>query len=136
MRSIIIIRQNSGAGLFASGMPQGAAKRGPMKRTTLLLIAFFLACASLALAHDTKKHILGTVVKVSADSIVVEAKNGKTIEVAIVPATVFQKDGKPAKLQDLTLGDRVVVHATPKGLALEADEVRFATVPPKAKPKS
>jgi len=107
-----------------------------MKRTTLLLLAFFLACASLALAHDTKKHILGTVVKISPDSIVVEAKNGKTFEVAIVPATVFQKDGKPAKLQDLTLGDRVVVHATPKGLALEADEVLFAPAPPKAKPKS
>ena len=135
MRSIII-RQNSRARLFVPSMPQGAAKRGSMKRTTLLLIAFFLACASLALAHDTKKHILGTVVKVSADSIVVEAKNGKTIEVAIGSATVFLKDGQPAKLQDLMLGDRVVIHATPKGLALEADEVLFAPAPPKAKPKS
>ncbi|MBZ5539683.1 MAG: DUF5666 domain-containing protein [Acidobacteriia bacterium] len=107
-----------------------------MKRTTLLLIAISLACASLALAHDTKKHILGTVVKISADSLVVEAKNGKTFEVTIGPATVFLKDGQPAKLQDLALGDRVVVHATPKGLALVAEEVRFATVPPKAKPKS
>ena len=74
--------------------------------------------------------------KISPDSIVVEAKNGKTFEVAIVPATVFLKDDKPAKLQDLTLGDRVVIHATPKGLALEADEVRFAPAPPKTKPKS
>ena len=107
-----------------------------MKRTTLLLIAIFLACASLALAHDTKKHILGTVLKISPDSIVVEAKNGKTFEVLIVPSTVFLKDNKPAKLQDLALGDRVVIHATPKGLALEADEVRFAPAPPKTKPKS
>ncbi len=124
------------AGWFAPGMPQGAAERGSMKRTTLLLIAVFLACASFALAHDTKKHILGTVAKISADSIVVELKNGKTIEVTIGPATVFLKDGQPAKLQDLTLGDRVVIHATPKGLALEADEVRFAPAPPKTKPKS
>jgi hypothetical protein len=124
------------AGWFAPGMPQGAAKRGSMKRTNLLLLILFLACASLALAHDTKKHILGTVLKMSADSLVIAGKNGKTFEVTIGPATVFLKDGQPAKLQDLTLGDRVAVHATPKGLALVAEEVRFATVPPKTKPKS
>ena len=107
-----------------------------MKRNLVLLCALLLATASLALAHTEKKHILGTVVKISADSLVVEAKNGKTFEVTIGPATVFLKDGQPAKLQDLTLGDRVVVHATPKGLALLAEEVRFATVPPKTKPKS
>lgn len=108
-----------------------------MKRNLVLLCVLLLTTASLALAHDTKKHILGTVAKISADSIVVEAKNGKTIEVTIGPATVFLKDGQPAKLQDLALGDRVVIHATPKGLALEADEVRFAPAPPtKTKPKS
>ncbi|MBZ5702791.1 MAG: DUF5666 domain-containing protein [Acidobacteriia bacterium] len=107
-----------------------------MKRNLILLCVLLLATASLALAHANKKHILGTVAKINPDSLVVETKNGKTIEVAIGPSTVFLKDDQPAKLQDLALGDRVVIEATPKGLALEADEVRFAPAPPKTKPKS
>jgi len=33
---------------------------------------------------------------------------------------------RPAKLGDLAVGDLVVIHATPKGDALEADEVKFS----------
>jgi hypothetical protein len=34
---------------------------------------------------------------------------------------------KPAALSDLAVGENVVIHATPKGDDLEADEVRFST---------
>jgi hypothetical protein len=34
---------------------------------------------------------------------------------------------KPASLSDLAVGENVVIHATPKGNDLEADEVRFST---------
>jgi hypothetical protein len=107
-----------------------------MKRNLILFCVLLLGTASLALAHSNKKHILGTVAKINADSLVIAGKDGKTLEVSIGPATVFLKDGQPAKREDLALGDRVVIHATPKGLALEADEVRFAPAPPKTKPKS
>ena len=36
-------------------------------------------------------------------------------------------DNKPAKLADLAIGDAVVIHATPKGVSLEADEVKFSS---------
>jgi hypothetical protein len=35
-------------------------------------------------------------------------------------------EDKPAKLSDLAVGDRVVIHATPKGETLEANEVKFS----------
>jgi hypothetical protein len=45
---------------------------------------------------------------------------------------------KPATLSDLAVGDRVVIHATPKGEILEAAEVRFSAAAATAtsKPKS
>jgi hypothetical protein len=42
---------------------------------------------------------------------------------------------KPAKQSDIAVGDLVVIHATPKDNALEADEVKFS-VPRAAKPTS
>ncbi len=35
-------------------------------------------------------------------------------------------EDQPATLADLAVGDLVVIHATPKGGALEADEVKFS----------
>jgi hypothetical protein len=35
-------------------------------------------------------------------------------------------DGKPAKFADVAVGQRVVIHATPKGTELIADELKFA----------
>lgn len=105
-----------------------------MKRSWILLVVLVLGAGSLALSHPGKKHILGTVAKINPDSLVIAAKNGKTIEVQIGPATVFLKDGQPAKREELALGDRVVVHATVKGVALLADEVRFVSVAKKTKP--
>jgi hypothetical protein len=37
------------------------------------------------------------------------------------------RDGKAAKLSDLAIGDRVVIHATPNpDSTLSADEIKFA----------
>ena len=33
---------------------------------------------------------------------------------------------RPAKFADLAVGETVVIHATPKGEELEADEVKFS----------
>ena len=92
-----------------------------MRRISLFLLVLFaiaLVGATSALAHGTKKHILGSVEKITPDSIVVKDKDGKSVEVKIVPATIFLKNGQPAKLADLAVGGRVVVHATPKDGAL------------------
>jgi len=105
-------------------------------------IAVALALAFAAgptLAHGNKVHVKGRVEKVGPDSLQVKTRDGKSVEVKLAASTIYiehiaAKPGepvdtnadKPAKLADLAVGDAVVIHATPKGGALEADEVKFS----------
>jgi hypothetical protein len=95
--------------------------------TLLVIIAL---AASVTLAHGDKKHIVGTVEKVGADSVLVKTAAGKSVEVKLIGSTVFVSrvgnEDRPAKQGDLAVGDRVVIHATPRGETLEANEVRFS----------
>jgi len=113
-----------------------------------MLLVFVLAAVA-ALAHGDKKHITGIVDKITADSVFVKTADGKTVEVKLVASTIYvlhtasssgagtDAADKPAKLSDLAVGDRVLIHATPKGETLEAAEVKFsAGTAPAAKPKS
>jgi len=113
-----------------------------------------LAIASgAAFAHGDKKHISGIVDKITADSVFVKTADGKSVEVKLVTSTVYVLHvaspsnapadaipDKPAKLADLAVGDRVLIHATPKGDTFEAAEVKFSAPGPAAtavsKPKS
>ncbi|HVS74133.1 MAG TPA: hypothetical protein VHE23_01815 [Candidatus Acidoferrales bacterium] len=104
-----------------------------MRRIVISLLVLMLATAAVAAAHDGKKHLLGTVIKIGSNQISIETKDSVTVEVSITPSTVFTKDGKPAKLKDIGLGDRVVIHATAKGTGYEANEVQIAK-PLKPKP--
>ena len=94
------------------------------------LFAILALAASVALAHGDKRHVVGTVEKISADSVVVKTAAGKSLEVKLMPTTMYVSrvgsEDKPAKQTDLAVGDRVVIHATPRGEILEADQVRFA----------
>ena len=112
-----------------------------MLRSLGMLLSLALL-AGFAAAHGDKKHVVGTVEKVSADSVTVKIADGSSVEVKLVSSTTFVlRSGnvdKPAKASDLVAGDRVVIHATPKGDTLEAAEVRFsapAPVPANAAPK-
>src|SRR5258708_13152282 len=99
---------------------------------SLLAVMFALP----VFAHGDKKHVIGTVEKISAESVTVKTADGKLVEVKLAPATVYvTKDGKPAKLTDVAAGQRVVIHATPKGTELIAAESNFAPPSPAA-PKS
>ena len=113
-----------------------------MKLRLIAVLAFAALLTNAVVAHGDKKHVLGTLEKVNADSIVVKTKDGKSVEVKLAPSTNYvSADGKAAKLSDLAVGERVVIHATPKGDALSADEVKFsppgsaAPAPSGAKPK-
>jgi hypothetical protein len=102
----------------------------PMKSKLLSFVAMIALLASVALAHGDKKHVLGTVERINADSVVVKTAGGQSVEVKLVPATTYVShagnEDKPAKVSDLAVGDRVVIHATPKGETLEANEVKFS----------
>jgi hypothetical protein len=117
-----------------------------LRMTMLALLAVLFSGA--ALAHGNKVHVRGTIEKVNSDSVVIKTQEGKSVEVKLVTSTicilhVTDKSGKPsdanadkrAKVSDLAAGDFVVIHATPKDNALEADEIKFS-VPATAKPKS
>jgi hypothetical protein len=115
--------------------------------------AFFLSLAVVcgaAFAHGDMKHVSGTVEKITASSVFVKTADGKSVEVKIVSSTVYvlhvanqpgtpsdPSQDKPAKLADLAVGDRVLIHAKPNGDALEAAEIKFSTPATAAsKPKS
>ena len=101
-----------------------------MKLKVLSCIALIAFAASVALAHGDKKHITGTVEKVNVDSLVVKTSEGKSVEVKLTPSTMYVSrsgtEDKPAAVSDLTVGSRVVIHATPKGETLEADQIKFS----------
>lgn len=104
-------------------------------RTKLIIFAGAAALlASMTLAHGDKKHVIGTVEKITSEFVVVKTAAGKSVEVKLVASTNYVSrvgsEDKPAKVSDLAVGDRVVIHATPKGETLEADEVKFSSLPP------
>jgi hypothetical protein len=91
------------------------------------LIAVLAISTASAFAHGDKKHVVGTLEKVSAESVTVKTSDGKSVEVKLVSSTmVVTREGKPAKVSDLAPGERVVIHATPTGDSLSADEVKFS----------
>jgi hypothetical protein len=105
-------------------------KTNSIKTQIYVLLAIFALAGSMTLAHGDKKHVIGTVEKVNADSVVVKTAAGKSVEVKLVASTMYVSragnEDKPAKQGDLAVGDRVVIHATPRGETLEANEVRFS----------
>ncbi len=98
-----------------------------MKLRFVWLLALAALLAGGAIAHGDKKHVLGTLEKINADSVVVKTADGKSVEVKLASATAYvSREGKASKLSDLAVGQRVVIHATPEGDTLTADEIRFS----------
>jgi len=108
-----------------------------MKLRTSLLALLFVFAADNAFAHGDKVHVSGTVEKIRADSMVVKTGGGKSVEVKFGSSTVFlsrsNNEDKPAKAGDIAVGNLVVIHATSRNNALEADEIKFS-VPAAPKP--
>ena len=104
-----------------------------MTKRFLALVGLALAFAVAVLAHGDKKHVMGTVEKINGDSMVVKTSDGKSVEVKLTSSTVYVShsgnQNKPAKASDVAVGDRVVIHATPNGETLSADEVKFSAAP-------
>jgi hypothetical protein len=98
-----------------------------MRFRVVSLLALAALLAGAAVAHGDKKHVIGTLEKINADSVVVKTADGKSVEVKLVSSKMYvSRDGKASKLSDLAVGERVVIHATPNGDTLSADEVKFS----------
>jgi hypothetical protein len=102
-----------------------------MKFRWLALLGFCVIFTCAALAHGDKKHVLGRLEKINANSVVVKQRDGKSVEVKLTAETAYLarngKEDKPARFSDMSVGDMVVVHASPKGETLEADEIKFSS---------
>ncbi len=107
-----------------------------MRRKVSVTLVAFLLIAVAAFAHGDKKHVMGVLHSVSAEAVTVKEGDGKIVTVKLTPATIYVLrdtkggDGTPAKFSDLAVGQRVIIHATPKGNDLLADQVKFAPAKP------
>jgi len=101
-----------------------------VKTRVFMRMAILLLMAGAVFAHGDKIHVVGTIEKIDSNSVTVKTPDGKSVEVKLVATTVYtehtgQQD-KAASVTDLAVGNRVVIHATPKSGALEAGEIKFS----------
>lgn len=94
-----------------------------MRKLSTVLTVTFILLASIALAHEGHKHVLGMVAAVAADHLQVKTKDGKSVTVPLATTTRYLKGKKKAALADVHVGDRVVVDVGKGGAA---EEVRLA----------
>jgi hypothetical protein len=93
----------------------------------VIVLAVALPSAVPAFAHGDKVHVVGVIEKVTADAVTVKTKEGKLVEVKLAVTTVYTtREDQPAKASDLAVGQRVVIHADPKGKDLIAATVKFS----------
>jgi len=117
-----------------------------MKLRLIAFVVFFGLIACVTFAHGDKKHVVGTIEKINPSSVIVKTSAATPVEVKLTANTTYTMRAnmvdKPAKLAELAVGDHVVIHATPTGDTLSADEIKFshAAAPtaaaPATKPKS
>jgi len=94
-------------------------------RYLALAAGLILILSTIVFAHGDLLHVMGTVTKVDEGSITVKTTTGEEKVVMIVATTKFLKGTAAATLQDLKVGDRVVIHAKPEGDMLHATEVKI-----------
>ena len=70
-----------------------------------------LFATTFVLAHGDYQHVMGTVTKISQNSITVHTTADESVEVATSPDTKFSKANVAVGARELKVGDRVVIHA-------------------------
>src|SRR5260370_41183229 len=76
---------------------------------------FMFVCITLlaraAFPHGNEQHVIGTVTKISQDSVTVQTVDKTLVEVKMVSDTIFTKNNIPGELRDLHVADREVIQA-------------------------
>ena len=94
-------------------------------------IAVLLAAlaAAPAAAHETGDRTMGVVMDVAPDRIVIRAADGHAVSYAVTPDTLVVRGDKPARLEDVRVGERAVVHGKRVGGTLRAIRLRLGPAP-------
>ncbi|HLV85866.1 MAG TPA: DUF5666 domain-containing protein [Candidatus Sulfotelmatobacter sp.] len=95
-----------------------------MKRS-LVAIWMLVILAVSAWAHGDEQHVMGTVSKVDGMNIIVKTQDGSLKTVMVTDETKYLKSGSSATLEDVKVGDRVVIHAKKMDDMLHATEVKI-----------
>ena len=74
-------------------------------------ILTILLMAGAILAHGNATHLMGTVTAVGKDTVTIQDKDGKSVVVMLEKGTKYFKSKKPATLDEMKIGTRVVIDA-------------------------
>jgi hypothetical protein len=100
-----------------------------MKRTSrILALVAALFAASPSAAHEQGDRAMGVVESVTADRIVIKAADGHSVAFTVTPETRFFQDEKPARPEDVRVGQRAVVHGKRDGERIQAERVRLSAM--------
>ena len=103
-------------------------------RKGAFVLALFLLLANVrtASAHGGAEHVMGTVSKVSAQSVTVDTTDKKVVEVVLNSKTTYTRNYKKVAASDLKVGDRVMIEAKEVNEKLVADSVKLGATATKA----
>ena len=99
-----------------------------LQRLTVCLLIVLLSTGQL-LAHGNATHLMGTVTAVGKDTVTIQDKDGKSVVVMVGKTTKYLKAKKPATVEDMKVGTRVVIDAQmdPKMKMYTAEEIQLAS---------
>jgi hypothetical protein len=102
-----------------------------MKRITISMFAILITTA-LLFAHGDATHIIGTVTAIQGNHVTVKTQDGKSEMVMLEKTTKYLNGSKPAALDDVKVGTRVVIDAKmdAKTKMYSAEEVRIGLATP------
>lgn len=78
---------------------------------TLAITLALAATSTLALAHNGVEHVMGTLSAKDANSVTVETVKHTKVTVLLDKTTTYNFNDKASSLNDLKIGERVVVNA-------------------------
>jgi len=81
-----------------------------LQKVTVCLLIVLLSVGQL-LAHGNATHLMGTVTAVGKDTVTIQDKDGKSVVVMVGKTTKYLKAKKPATVEDMKVGTRVVIDA-------------------------
>lgn len=97
-----------------------------------ILLAFALiSLPTIAAAHGTDQHVLGTVTAIDATHIEVKTPKGASVTVKVTDQTRFTAKAVKRPQGQPQVGDRVVIDVTRDGSDMTATEVQYSNPKPK-----